>query len=100
MEVEIPFNVWSIGKLKEGVKTATTRTTKYGEPGDTFQAIGNNYEITDVKKVKLGEVKKNWWNIEGAKNKQEFENVWIGIHPKSGWTPDKLVYIHFFRKIL
>lgn len=34
--IEIPMNEWSVTRLESGIKTATTRTERYGSPGDLF----------------------------------------------------------------
>lgn len=98
-EIEIPFNAWSRMKLKTG-KCATSRNTKYGSSGDTFIVDGVEYELINVWRLELEEVATRFHIEEGMASKEEFIEVWKSIYPLSGWTPKKMVWIHFFRKVI
>lgn len=97
--VDIPMNDWSEKQLRLGNKTATTRTDRYGRSGDRFEAAGNVYELTHVVKVPLRAVANHFYDEEGCEEKEEFETVWEEIHPRKGYEPDWLVYLHLFREI-
>ena len=97
MEIDIPLNTWSKKKLKTG-KCATSRNTKYGSSGDTFTVDGVEYELTNVRRLELEMVANRFYIEEGMTSPDEFKKVWQGIYPLSGWTPKKMVWIHFFRK--
>ena len=98
-EIKIPFNKWSKDRLKAGVKTATSRTKKYGVVGDVFVVDGVSYELEIVSKVSLQTVLDVAWDVEGAKSKDEFVEVWESIHPRRGFVSDDKVWFHRFKRL-
>lgn len=99
VDFEIPMNGWSEDKLYKGQKTATTRTTRYGDPGDRFEAVGNIYALTHVVKVPLEVVADHFWEEEGCEDRAEFLEVWNDIHYRRGYESDWEVWLHLFRKV-
>ena len=99
MKIEIPFNEWSKDKLDKFIKNATSRNKQYGEKGDTFDYDGVRYEIVFVAKLPLWFIAKYLFKSEGAESDVEFIEVWIGIHPRARWTPNKEVFYHYFKPI-
>lgn len=97
--VDIPMNDWSTERLQAGEKTATTRTRRYGEPGDRFEAAGNVYELTHVVKVPLEVVTRDFYDVEGADTPEEFVEVWEDIHHRKGFVADWMVWLHLFREV-
>ena len=94
--INIPFNHWSISKVEEGVKKATTRRKRYGFPGDRFLVNGRWFVLTDLKRVTLQDVKTKYWEVEGCDSETHFEKVWSQIHPSLGFVPGFKVWLHFF----
>jgi len=99
METKIPFNLWSRDKLRNGIKTVTSRTTKYGDVDDTFKAVGKNYRITAVMKLPLRTIADEYYFEEGCSSPDDFKKIWCEIHPISRWIPNKEVYLHFFEEV-
>lgn len=97
--LDVPMNDWSVGKLRNGEKSATTRTERYGNPGDRFEAADTVYELTHVVEVPLHVVAGYFYEPEGCKTKGEFIEVWEEIHPRKGYEPDWMVYLHLFRGV-
>jgi len=97
--IKLPFNEWSIERLEKNMKTATTRRKRYGKPGDHFIAAGKKWMLTEVRRIRLGEVAEKYYRQEGAESPEEFIEVWKKIHPRAGWTPEKRVWIHFFEPV-
>lgn len=97
--IGIPMNEWSQGRLREGEKSATTRTERYGERGDRFEAVGRVYELTDVIPAPLRLVAVHFHEEEGCESKEEFIEVWEDIHYRKGYKPDWMVYLHLFRGV-
>lgn len=100
-KIIIPFNDWSKKRLALGVKTATSRNKKYGEPGDYFEVnLGDQgtvrYELVFVKKKRLVDIAKHNWKSEGCTDELEFIKVWCDIHPKKGFEPRQEVWYHSF----
>src|SRR4030066_1790424 len=71
----VPFNDWSQERLLLGSKTATSRTKKYGNIGDTFQAGDKSFELTEISRKNLWEISQNYYLDEGAKSPEEFIEV-------------------------
>lgn len=98
MEVKIPFMDEFKDVLLDGTKTWTSRTRRYGKAGDTFRAFGHEFEIVKVEKRVLWDVA-NHFKEEGCKSAEHFKDVWRKLHRRKGWTPEKRVYVHIFRRI-
>jgi len=101
-QIDIPFNEWSIEKLTAGIKRATTRTKKYGEPGDIFPVKLNNgltatYQLDFVVQLPLWFIARYLHKTEGADIQKEFEDVWHGIHSRKKWTGHELLWYHYFK---
>lgn len=96
MKVKIPFNMWSICKLNAGVKSATSRSKKYGDSGDIFDVDGIEYRIMFVSRLPLWFVAAYLYETEGCTTEDEFIAVWTTIHRLKGYEPDDIVYYHFF----
>jgi hypothetical protein len=101
-EIEIPFNDWSLDKLKHG-KICTSRTKRYGREGDTFKVDFGDYytiyRITHIVRLPLWLVRDYLYKAEGATSSSDFVRVWKKIHPKRGFVPDDIVYTHFFEEV-
>lgn len=98
-QINIPMNEWSTERLEAGEKTATTRTERYGDPGDRFRAAGRLYELTHVVRVTLDVVDENFYAEEGARSPSEFRDVWRDIHYGRGYEPGWKVWLHLFREV-
>ena len=96
MNIMIPFNKWSLEKIKEGKKKCTCRRKPYGKIGDTFEVDGTLYELTDVMQGRLSDVAEYWYEFEGCNSPDEFKHIWKLIHRKMGYVPDMVVYLHCF----
>lgn len=97
--VDIPFNTWSKDQLEKGEKTATTRTSRQGNPGDRFEAAGKSFELTHVVKLPLEVVAHWFYGHEGAESPANFRRVWAAIHYQRGYDPDWKVWLHLFREV-
>ena len=96
-QVEIPFLPEFETAIVTGRKTATTRTKRYGSPGDCFEAFGRAFVITDVRRMLLGTVAHQYYLEEGFDSDVDFIQCWTRIHPRKGYEPRQLVYLHLFR---
>lgn len=95
----IKFNEWSRKNILLGKKLATTRTKHHGKVGDRFKVADKWFELISVERMTLGEVTSKYYAIEGAESPEEFKEIWIGIHPRARWNPDKSVLVHFFKPV-
>lgn len=98
MLVDIPFQPEWRHKMLTGIKTCTSRTKRYGNPGDRFRQFGVNFVILFVEKHTLDYIANNLYKQEGCDNPDEFKEIWLSLHPRKGWVPDQKVFTHFFRK--
>lgn len=96
--VYLPFNTWSVEKIKKGIKTATTRTRPFGETGDYFKVGKKTFVITNVSKLPLSTIAEQHFREEGAESPSEFIQVWCKIHPRRGFVPRQPAYCHQFRE--
>ncbi len=95
----VPFLADFREALLSGAKTATTRTARHAEEGDTFEAFGATFEVLAVRRTTLAAVKLGYWQREGVASPEAFERVWTRIHPRAGFDPAKAVYLHKFRRV-
>lgn len=98
--VDIPFTEDMAQLSLEGRKHATSRTKKYGDPGDTFFIKDMLLEITSVSKWELLEVYWFGYKAEGFDSSEAFEAKWIKLHPRTGFVPEQKVWFHEYRKVL
>lgn len=97
--ITLPFRLSFATALFNGTKTATSRTKRYGIPGDTFIVSGRKFVLTSVRLKKLRQVAHELWEEEGCKSESDFVEIWKGIHPRKGWTPEQLVFVHEFELV-
>lgn len=107
MLIVIPFCEPMRQAAIAGNKTCTTRTKRYGKPGDHFgiNAYENSrnlqviFKLTSVQAHQLGYVATNFWKQEGFENIAGFITLWCKLHPSAHWQPLRQVYIHFFELV-
>ncbi len=100
VKVNIPFQEKWQEKMVYNIKTCTSRTKKYGNPGDTFVIFGALFKILKVERLTLTWVANNLYKEEGCDNPEEFGHIWISLHPRAGWRPSQVVFTHHFERIL
>lgn len=79
-------------------KTVTSRTRKYGDRGDQFEAFGAPFVLLGVTRLPLFEVADKWHKAEGFEDREGFIEIWNKIHPKItfDFDPDRKVFLHRF----
>jgi len=89
-----------------GIKTMTTRPSRYGPIGARFKIVRTDpvmppivIEIIKVFKLELGCVAKEFWKEEGASSEENFKDIWCRLHSRTKFREDKLVWVHRFRKL-
>lgn len=97
-EVTIPFRFHFKDKLLDGTKQYTARSKALGERGDTFSAFGAVFELLSVKDVSLYEVSL-LWKEEGCASREDFIQEWNEIHPRTGYSDSRRVYLHHFTRV-
>lgn len=97
-EIKIPFQPEFEASMLSGKKTATTRTRRYGYPGDWFKAFGRVFVLTEVYPTFLDVVVGLHSLEEGFNSIQEFIDCWDRLHPHITYLqrPSRSVYFHRF----
>lgn len=96
-EIKIPFKYQFKEAILTGVKFRTARNKKYGKPGDTFKIFGKTFELTEVRKESLLNIRNFFWRDEGAISPLNFVNIWRVIHPRKGFVPAQVVWLHTWK---
>ena len=94
--VVIPFQEQFREAMLAGRKTCTSRTKLYGRAGDTFEAFEATFKLTETHQCPLDFVTVMLFQHEGLRSPEEFKTVWCRLHPRKGWIPDLLVWVHHF----
>lgn len=97
--VYIPFLPQFEDVMLSGKKRMTSRTKRYGQVADVFDAFGATFLILAVEKMELGSVAVYHFKDEGFNCMSDFVNCWHYIHPRKGFDGDKKVWTHRFRKL-
>ena len=97
-DIYIPFTPQMREAAISGIKTATTRTRRYGYRGDEFYLDRQEFIIIDVLRIPLGEVAQDFYRWEGFDDQVGFIAYWSTLHPRKGYDSDQMVFLHLFRK--
>lgn len=81
--------------MVHGLKTCETTIERY--PGDTFDVFGDEYVITKVEQLTLGDVAEKRFKEHGLYSPKEFREVWKERHGGT-YDPEQKVWLHHFRK--
>jgi len=97
-EIAIPFQEDFKPAMLNGRKTTTTRTKRYGYPGDWFPAFGKNFVLTQVYPTFLDIVVDRFYFEEGFDSVNEFIDCWDSLHPRVKFADNqrRLIYLHRF----
>ena len=96
-DIHIPFRDDMKQAIADGRKTATSRTKRYGKPGDRFQVDGRWYELIRITRQELVWVARRYWKDEGMDSEENFWQVWKQIHPRKKISEYDLVWFHEFK---
>lgn len=99
MMIEIPFKEYFKDTMLSGLKTATSRTKKMGNAGDTFPRFGATFQIDAINLLSLREIAGLHFKEEGFENSEGFLEVWAQIHPRQNLNLDRKVWFHTFHKL-
>lgn len=93
----MPFDERFHESIRAGRKRMTVRTRRYGRPGDVLATEVGRIEIEDVQPIALGVVCEQLFSDDGFGSPGEFEAFWTALHPRTGYRPERRVYLHRFR---
>jgi len=98
MKVKIPFLPQFKDAMLSGNKCVTTRSRKYGEGGDTFEIFGQEFMLTSVFQRTIEHVANLLYLQEGFKSEKDFIELWKKLHPRVGYQPERVYWVHVFVK--
>ena len=101
-EIMLPFREDMRRAILDGRKVCTSRRTRHGAVGDTFN-LGTPeepriYFIAAIVKLPLDFVAITLFREEGTNSMREFIALWEEIYPE-GYDPNALVFVHFFEAV-
>lgn len=94
----LPFLPEFVPKILSGLKTMTSRTKRYGEAGEVLDSPAGKLRLRAVTRVRL-DVVLEFYRQEGCQSPQEFIDIWKRIHPRRGFLPNELVWLHEFEVV-
>lgn len=95
----IPFSSKMNQAVREGRKVCTSRSKKYGDPGDLFHSEDFAlYRLVDVQQWRLRAIKSELYRQEGCSSPEEFEQVWRSLH-RGHFSADKGYFVHWFQRV-
>jgi hypothetical protein len=96
--IDLPFTRRNAELVRLGTKTCTTRRSIHGQPGDTFESSGEQYEILAVFATRLLDAAAIFHRLEGEPSKEDFLREWEWCYglPADSAELQQTVYIHFF----
>lgn len=95
--IKIPFKEQFRDAMLSGKKICTTRTKRYGEVGDIFEAFDAEFELVGVCPTIALWVGNFLYKEEGFEVAWDFHKIWRKLHPRL--DKSAVVYVHFFRQI-
>ena len=93
----IPFLPEFIPLIRDGKKTCTARTKRYGASLDVVDSPAGPLLILLVKRIPLSFIRDHYWEEEGVSNPDEFVRTWERLHPRAGFDGKRLVWLHVFQ---
>jgi hypothetical protein len=96
----LPFRDDMTAAIREGRKWMTSRTKRYGDDGDFVDSPAGPLFLIHVGRRPLSEVAQDFYKAEGFESPEAFEQAWTELHPRRGFQPDDLVWVHTFRATL
>lgn len=101
----IPFHPMFFAQIEKGIKRMTTRTKRYGKPGDVLDygnadgTVRGRIRLVATERVPLCVVAEKYHREEGFADPDGFQRAWCDIHPGRGWMPELRVWLHTFAPV-
>jgi hypothetical protein len=84
-------------------KDWTTRTKKLGKIGDTFVItrgpLSKMLRLVEFKRMKLEDVARYGHRREGCVSAEDFIRLYTLLHPRAGFRPEALKWVHIFEEV-
>jgi hypothetical protein len=92
IRIHMPFNTWSLERIRKGTKRATTRTKRYGSPGDTFHRPWENIHHPSHHQDETRRSRSISLQRRKHSHKRRIIEVWKSLHPHKRYDPEQLVH--------
>ncbi|MDG2385119.1 MAG: hypothetical protein P8N76_25840 [Pirellulaceae bacterium] len=87
-----------ISAALDGSKTQQRRAGVYGYPGEKFKLEGVEFEITDLKNERWGDIDEEDAQREGYPSLAMYRALIERMHQGMEWDQDQPVWVHEFSK--
>jgi len=81
-----------------GKKTQQRRDGVYAYPGETFELEGVTFEVTDLRRQRLGDMTDEDVQAEGYPSLAMYKDLILKMHKGMQWNDDALVWVHCFQR--
>ncbi len=95
----LPFTPEMAAAVRAGHKICTSRTSRYGNVGDVLLSDAGSLRILRIMQLSLAHVARELYGAEGFGSPEAFIDTWKRIHPRAGWRPDQIVWVHVFEQV-
>lgn len=96
----LPFDERFHDAIRAGRKRMTVRTRRFGRPGDVLSTEVGRVELEAVEPIALGVAVEQFFADDGFSSPDDFKSFWNALHPRTGYRPERRVYLHRFRLVL
>ncbi|MEC7450372.1 MAG: ASCH domain-containing protein [Planctomycetota bacterium] len=83
----------------DGRKTQQRRNGVYGYPGECFELEGVKFQVTELRRQKLGEMVEQDAHAEGYPNLEVYKTLIIRMHGGMDWDLEHPVWVHEFKRV-
>ena len=83
-------------QILNGKKVSFTSMEQQADVGDTFDAFGKQFMITEVYHSRLDHVAYCYFEEEGWWSPLRFMQDWNLNNPENRYLPQRMVYLHLF----
>jgi len=79
-----------------GRKTQQRRDGVYAWQGERFELEGQPFEVTDLRRERLGDMDEASARAEGFESLAAYRELIVRMHRGMEWDPEHLVWVHEF----
>jgi hypothetical protein len=82
-----------------GEKTEQRRDGVYGYPGEVFELEGEQFEMLELSRERLGDMTLETAQAEGYESLDAYKDLILRMHRGMEWDEEHLVWVHRFRRV-
>lgn len=96
MFAKIPIDSRFWPRILEGSMMYHAMTRVYAQPRDHFFILGHKIFVVSVTNSTLGDLSNFGYKAQGCDSPYDFIDYWKHYHPRMGYKPEKVIYLHWF----